>query len=388
MKPLAPKTKAGIAIALCIILPTLLLILISNPQDQRQIGSTYSKTPSGYGAWYAQVQEQSGLQVELWRRPSTELVEAHPETGQVLLRVNDLNGSLDYGDDEGLKGWLEAGNTLIQVGGRDNLFITNARFHSEVESPQGKVVLDTRRRYVTRDSSRVMLKDAYGAIAWLTRYRKGQVIQVNTPYLAANAYQDAPGNFAFLNALLTQNFDLETKEVAFRGLNTAATQVWIDEYLHGHVDKPSEAVAAEQRGIWGYLMGTPFAIAILQIAIAAIIALLALNRRFGLPQPLTEPTVNNSQAYIEALSAVLSKAEQQRFVVELLAPEQQRQLQVQLGLGTTLSAEDDLVAAWVAQTGKSPTDLEQLLRQGKRDRAWSKPQLISWLKNWQQIHRV
>ncbi|MGB0562224.1 MAG: DUF4350 domain-containing protein [Spirulinaceae cyanobacterium] len=394
MKNRAPALKIAIVIALFL---ATIISMFSWTTGSRQTGSTYNRAPEGYGAWYAELQAQPGMQVERWQRPLAELVKntSRQESGQVLLRVATARQLGRSGDDPALSDWLDAGNILITVGGVPPAPVTAAPFHSEVESPQGSVVLDTRRRAPRREDVSILLADEHGAIAWSHRQGSGQRIRVITPYLAANAYQDAPGNFAFLTALVTNPKAQPTpmdetmpdaQEVTLTPVQTSR-QLWVDEYLHGHVDAPPPDVAAAAQTIWGYLRQTPLAIVALQGAIALVIVLLALNQRFGLPQPNREPSPNNSQVYIEALAAVLSKAEQQSFVVELLTPEHQRQLQLQLGLGSTLLTEVELLAAWQQQTGQPSEPLAKLLRSAQRKRAWSKAQLVQWLQHWQQLHQ-
>jgi hypothetical protein len=48
----------------------------------------------------------------------------------------------------------------------------------------------------------------------------GEITFVVNAFLAANAYLNAPGNFALLTDLVTRN----------------GGQVWVDEYLHGYRD--------------------------------------------------------------------------------------------------------------------------------------------------------
>lgn len=390
MKPLSSRVKIAIVVVLLVLG---LAATVWRPSNPRQVGSTYGRTPAGYGAWYAQLQTQPGVQVERWQRPIAELVEQHPETGQVLVQAD-----LSYlGPHGALSDWVEAGNTLLIVGGQPQPPVSEAPFRSEIASPQGPIVIETRRRitsnedaipFLPNENAIPLLEDAYGAIAWSAPQGQGWVIRITPPYFAANAYQNAPGNFGFLTALVTGTTSPATKEVSWPAGQGTPRRVWVDEYLHGHVDEPPSDAPEADPNIWQYLLGTPLAIVLLQGAIALIIAVIALNQRFGLPQPLTEPRLNNSQAYIEALAAVLSKAEQQNFVVEVLAPEQQRQLQVHLGLGSGLLKEPDLLSAWVAQTGQSPELLQKLLRQGRRDRHWSEVQLVQWLQQWHQLHQT
>ncbi|MEM8639420.1 MAG: DUF4350 domain-containing protein [Cyanobacteria bacterium P01_G01_bin.54] len=404
MKRRSPAVKIALVIALFL---GTIVSLFSVAASPSQTGSTYNKAPEGYGAWYAEIQTQPGIQTERWQRPIAELMAELADTPapadaashQVLLRVatpQQLNRS---SDSLALADWLDAGNTLITIGVAPPAPVSKAKFHSEVASPQGSVVLDTRRRVSRREDVTPLLVDEHGVIAWSERQGQGQSIRVVTPYLAANAYQDASGNFAFLTALITNAVvpvapAPDTQEVALKPAQSqlqepaqVQTWLWIDEYLHGHVDAPPPEAADANQTIWGYLRRTPLAIVALQGAIALIILLLALNQRFGRPQTRPEPATNNSQAYIEALAAVLSKAEQQAFVVEVLTPEQQRQLQVQLGLGTALLTEPELIAAWTEQTRQSPQRLTHLLRQTQRKQSWNKAQLVQWLQHWQQLHQ-
>lgn len=60
----------GIVIAVII-----LLTLIAAPSSSKlNSGSTYSRAPDGYGAWYSFMQER-GTKIERWQRPSKDLTE-------------------------------------------------------------------------------------------------------------------------------------------------------------------------------------------------------------------------------------------------------------------------------------------------------------------------
>ena len=79
-----------------------------------------------------------------------------------------------------------------------------------------------------------------------------------TPYLAANAYANEPGNFAFLANLVQQ----------------AGGTIYVDEYIHGYKD--SDVVVEEVAGSWiNYLAETPLLIAAAQVLVVLLIALLA-----------------------------------------------------------------------------------------------------------------
>jgi hypothetical protein len=162
--------------------------------------------------------------------------------------------------------------------------------------------------------------------------------------------------------------------------------VWVDEYIHGHKD--SEVIKREQReDIFSYLAKTPLFPAFVQGFILLLVAIWTLNRRFGKPLTLSAPVVDNSEAYIQALGGVLQKANSSEFILEVVGKEEQLQLQKTLGLGQVLLDHESLVDAWVLQTGRPATELEQLLQVQSRKRRMSETDLLTWLGNWEQIRR-
>ncbi|HCF29016.1 MAG TPA: DUF4350 domain-containing protein, partial [Cyanobacteria bacterium UBA11049] len=61
------------------------------------------------------------------------------------------------------------------------------------------------------------------------------------------------------------------------------------------------------------------------------------------------------------------------------------QLQQALGLGPIPLESQTLVQAWVQQTGRSPAELEQVLRQRSQKRRMSDKDLSIWLAKWKSI---
>jgi len=126
-----------LAIALGVII---LLSLIAAPTSSTiNSGSTYSRAPNGYGAWYAFMQQQ-GTSIQRWQKPGSDL---KADQGKVtLLRVySNLNSPrLDQEQEK----WVEQGNTLVILGVRDQ--VTAAEFSTALKSPFGDVKIATRRR--------------------------------------------------------------------------------------------------------------------------------------------------------------------------------------------------------------------------------------------------
>ncbi|NEP59961.1 MAG: DUF4350 domain-containing protein, partial [Symploca sp. SIO2G7] len=94
---------------------------------------------------------------------------------------------------------------------------------------------------------------------------------------------------------------------------------------------------------------------------------------------------NNSEAYISALASVLRQAKSTGFVWEMVAKAERLHLQKALGLGAVLVDEETLVDAWVQQTQRSPTELQQLLKQTRRRSPPGEQDLVNWLEKIQTI---
>lgn len=337
----------GAAIALLI----LLILVVAPSQNPLRAGSTYSRAPDGYGAWYAAMQAQ-GIPVQRWQQPFSQLGELTAPQGVTLLRVNPLPTPGIFLANEA--SWVEQGNTLVVLGVREP--VTPAQFRSRHPSPAGLIRIDTRRRHQLKPGQSeqpgqlgrpetVRLGDRFGAIVWQFPLGKGQVILAVTPHLAANAYQNEAGNFPFLTQLLTQT----------------GQPIWVNEYIHSYRDR--ETLAQKGREDWvSYLGQTAWGWVAIQGSFLLLLLIWANNRRLGPAVRLTEPKVDDSQAYIEALAGVLRQAGSHGFVLDRLGHAEKRHIQLALGLGTGPIAASILIAAWVEQTGQPSTALETFLQ--------------------------
>ena len=358
-----PLIWSGIAIAALI----LLSLVIAPQNSQYNSGSTYSRAPDGYGAWYAYMEEQ-GANIQPWRKPLSALMEdegaaASPVT---LLKVfPNRNARLD----DSLSQWVQQGNTLILLGADSPA--TEAAFSTEHDSKSGTIKIETSRREVDLElAEKTLLGDRYGAIVWRSKLGEGWVIKASTPFLGANAYQDEPGNYAFLAQLVP-----------------ADQPIWIDEYSHGYKDLDTVALE-EGTATWGdYLAKTPWLVVLLQAGILLLLLIWGQNRRFGSPVFLKNPPINNSEAYIQALSQVLRKADSHRFVMDVISKAERRQLQKALGLGASLVEESVLLEAWVRQTGRSEAELQQILHVDASKRSIHEQDLLTWLQKIQSVRQ-
>ncbi|HLO47756.1 MAG TPA: DUF4350 domain-containing protein [Kamptonema sp.] len=369
------KRRLWILGAIAIGAIALLTLLIAPTNSKINSGSTYNRSPSGYGAWYTFMSDR-GTPVKRWQKPFVDLAankNARPPVTLLRVYSGSTIETLSPVEEE----WIKRGNIMVNLGVKEP--VTAAPFSTEHDSKAGKVKIDTGRR--GRNSENSILSDRFGAIVWEKSYGKGRVIYAITPYLAANAYQDFQGNYEFLAQIVTQ--------FAAQGENKktpaqVSSQIWVDEYLHGYKDR--EIIKRETaETLIGYLLKTPLFPVFVQAITILLVAILAGTRRFGQPAMLSTPTVDNSEAYIQALAGVLQKANSSDFVQEVLGKEEQLQLQKALLLGQVPLDDGFLLEAWTRQTGRDPAELEKLLRSSQQKRRISETDLLSWLSKWQQI---
>ena len=348
------------------------LVLLAPATGQRTSGSTYNRSPEGYLGWYDYMAAQ-GTPVQRWRRPVEELLEqSSTDAPQTMIRIYPgMVSSYQAWDRNWLDPWLAAGNTFIALG--VDAPIAEAPFTSQLASDFGEVTVKTRRRTdLAVNSDRNRLGDEYGAVVWeRADSDNGHLVTALTPHLAANAYQDEPGNYAFLADLATQ----------------AGGPIWVDEYLHGF--KAADTIAEETVNSWSeYLARTPVKIALIQIAILLAIFLLANNRRLGNLSAVKRVKTDNSQAYIEALAAVLHKAESTAFLVTMLTKAERSRLQDALGFHTANIDDRTLQDAWTQQTGQSQAMLAPLTTSPPTPNKRADMALKHWLEKLQRIRQT
>ncbi|MEX0270004.1 DUF4350 domain-containing protein [Leptolyngbyaceae cyanobacterium UHCC 1019] len=351
----------------------LLTLLLAPMGSDRQSASTYSRAPDGYGAWYASMQQQ-GKDVKRWQQPTDALFqpnsktdEADPTPNRKILLPKTPITFLRIGKDLELsaasEAWVKQGNVLVLVGAIVDASVTQAPFTSDMASPGGIVRIATSRRYRPSSDSAAILQDSFGTVVWQKTLGKGRLISVITTHLAANAYQDFRANYELLAKIVTE----------------PGYPVWVDEYLHGYKDSEEQNNPASEANLFSYLMRTPLSLLAIQAIALLLLLIWGQNRRLGLPERIETPTLNNSEAYIQALAGVLHKAGGSEFVLETLGKAEQLEIQKALGLGTIPLSIDDLIAAWLQQTGQPTAPLQALLRTAARHRRVSETELSQWL---------
>lgn len=340
----------------------ILTLLTAPTQDVNNYGSTYSRMPDGYGAWYRYM-EKRGTPLKRLQK-SWEFLTAQDEASLTLLRVIPRLTERQNVDSK-LKKWVEKGNTLVLLGVKE--IATPAPFSSSVKTEIGQIEIETSRRRQDVEKNRIILGDRFGAIIWTEPIGKGRIIYSTTPYLGANAYQDYLSNYQFLAELVTE----------------AEATIWIDEYIHGYRDR--ESIQGETEGtVWSYLSKTPLLLLFIQGIILVGLAIGAGNQRLGRATPLTSPKINNSEAYIQGLASVLQKAERNDFVVSIISQAQKQELQKILGLNDTPLTAKNFIQL-VGQNPKMAKELKSLLATPSRSRPLKDKELLAWLARWRKI---
>lgn len=353
----------------------ILLTFVMAPASSGRInsGSTYRINPDGYGAWYAYMQSRQAP-IQRWEKPGYDLIEneefdtpvtfIHVDSRFTRQRRSESNSNLLS---EAEENWVNQGNILVILGVVTP--VTEAPFSTLQDSPFGPVKIDTMRRI--RNAGQVLLADEFGTMVWQENIGKGKVIYANTPYLAANAYQEIPGNYEFLANLVSEG----------------DWPIFIDEYSHGYKD--TEVIEREQRQtLVNYFLQTPVFPALVQGIVLILVLIWAKNRRLGQLNRVSTPGLENSKAYIQALAGVLQKAGRRDFIVKVVVKEEQVQLQKALGLGSVLLDAETLAQAWSEKTGRPSTELMQQLQVISNPRRLRELDLLRWLKKWAAIRRA
>ena len=358
------KRKSWLWIGLGLIILVLLTIFSAPNSSKLTAGSTYSKNPNGYGAWYEYISEQ-GLKVERWQKPFTEITQIPKQKKITYLKIlpkelSALN-SLSWNEST----WVSTGHQLVILGSNEP--VTEAPFISEQSTTDFEVQIKTTRR--KEDAKKSLLEDEFGAVVWQEKVGQGEVIHAVTPYIAANAYQGVADNFEFLTSLIDKD-----------------QTIYVDEYIHGYKDLATKQ-QEKQATLSDYLQKTiwlPFAI---QGLCLAIVALLLSWQRFGQKKLLKSASIDNSQAYIEALAGVLEKAESSDFVVKTIGKDEQLKLQKKLGLGRKILPAKTLIEKWSQQDKKPSTKLQELLKLSNLSGQMNSKALMKWIQNWQEINK-
>jgi hypothetical protein len=358
---------------LAVVAIVLFTVVSATGGDPRQPGSSYSIAPNGYGAWY-QMMVDRGVQIDRSKQDFSQFVENPAnETGTTLLQVNSQIEDLKI--DKEQQEWVKQGNTLAILGVAAPAW--GIPFESDLASPQGKIHIETTRRFraergfglAPNTPNTDILRDTAGNVITQFDLDKGRIIIATTPHLAANAYQDFRPNYELLAKLVT----------------TDRQRIVVDEYIHGFRDRTSTS-KTQTGDVFAYLTKTPWIIILLNLFLGLLVLIWQQNRRFGKIIIPKQPEIENSEAYIRALGGVLQQANSSEFVLQNIGKANQLVWQQKLGLGSDrLVPADTLIAAWENKTQLPVDDLRSVLQLAANEQRLAPAELNDWLKKVQSI---
>ncbi|MCY7366823.1 MAG: DUF4350 domain-containing protein [Chamaesiphon sp.] len=373
---------------LVLVVIVLITVISAMGGDSRLVGSSYSNAANGYSHWY-QMMIDRGVKINRWQKSFPKLAQSPEyEQGVTLLQVQPQLEKLLITNQQ--QEWVIKGNTLIILG--VDAPAEDIPFQQDLESPQGKIRIETSRRFRSninrnkflKDADRVaILQDRSGSVIIQFKLAKGRIMIATTPYIAANAYQDFQPNHDLLSELVTKD----------------RQQILVDEYIHGYTDrKPvidpktgdvkTDDQSSDNNDTLSYLASTPLIVVFINLLLGILVLAWQQNRRFGkvvIPKP---PEVDNSEAYIQALGGVLRQANSSEFVLQNIGKAEQLSWQQKLGLGKERLVESQaLITAWENQTQLPTDDLRSVLQLTAEARRLTANELMIWLTKIREIDR-
>lgn len=356
----------------------LLTIISAAGGDPRQVGSSYSIAANGYSSWY-QTMLDRGVNIKRWQKSFPELTKSPTyETGTTLLQVNPELERSQLTDAQ--QAWVKKGNTIVILGVDAPAWDTS--FENDIDSDRGTIRIETTRRFGTEirgalglpskmPRETIILSDRFGIIIDRYTLDLGSVIVATTPHLAANAYQDFKPNYELLAELVSED----------------RQQILVDEFIHGYIDRESNSNLEKIDAI-AYFAKTPLIVVLVNLLLGTLVAIWQQNRRFGKVFVPKSPEIDNSEAYIQALSGVLRQANSSEFLLQKIGRSERLSWQQRLGLGKERLVEPELlIAAWEDRLKLPADDLRFVLQLTTGDRRPSSAELTSWLNKVREIDR-
>lgn len=360
---ITPRNQSGRRWVWVILAAAILLILLVVSAPNLQEGSTYSRSTKGYRSWYDYMVEQ-GHPIDRWQKPYTQL----QGQNQTLIRITaNLEEAREQSPSwQGIETWVEQGNTVIFLTWDGQVSATP--FSSDLTSEVGPVRIETTRRQTIPSKDQSKLQDDFGSVVWSQSLGKGQMIFATYPWIGANIYADQPGNYPFLEQLISET-----------------GPIWMDERLHGYRDEQSQSEEDHRNptNLWLFFAETPIAAMAAQSILLLLLWIWGHNHRFGLPLHLPQTSKDNSQQYIQALAGTLNHANQQELVFSQLSQYFRQTLANRLGLrsGPTeqLPTDTTLATQWSIATGRNDQELIELLQLAGQPSARTDRELLAWV---------
>lgn len=356
--------------------------------DSRLAGSSYNNAANGYSHWY-QMMIDRGVNIKRWQKSFPKLAQIPEDDRAItLLQIQPQLAELAITNQQ--QDWVSKGNTLVILG--IDAPAREIKFQTDLASDQGKIRIETTRRFgsnikgdkLLQDTTRsIILADRSGSVITQFELGEGNIIIATTPHLAANAYQDFQPNNKLLMELVSKDNQ----------------QVLIDEYIHGYIDRQpridpttgevkADDETSDNSDTLGYLAATPLIVVFVNLLLGILVLAWQQNRRFGKVVIPKVSEVDNGEAYIQALGGVLRQANSSEFVIQNIGKAEQLSWQQKLGLGKERLVESQtLITAWENQIKLPTDDLRFVLQLTSAAQRVGSAELILWLTKIREIDR-
>ncbi|MGO8670061.1 MAG: DUF4350 domain-containing protein [Capsulimonadaceae bacterium] len=179
-----------------------------------------------------------------------------------------------------------------------------------------------------------------GAMVAAVPVGKGRIIVVADGEFASNGNLSRSENAVFLGNLLARYAQ-------------PGETVLFDEYHHGDVS------TSGGMALWPAL-GRPLQTIVLQILLAAVLAVIVAGSRFGTPVPLLRGVQRNSAEYVTSLAGLYLRAGASSTMLEMIYNQFLRDLTVRLGVSSDSNLEQ-LAAVASRRSGVSGAEMRRLL---------------------------
>ena len=255
--------------------------------------------------------------------------------------------------------------------------VGNITIHARNQSPASRFV------FLTGTGSEVLFGDTVSvhnhhkspasasylpeAVALVTKIGKGHVVAVSDDEFGCNANLTRDGNAQFIANVL--------RNTAQRG-----DLVLFDEYHRNSGGAPSPSV-------WSAL-GSPLQYGIMQLGLAAFVALLVLAPRLGRPDPLNRSTGHSTAEYVASLAGLYQSAHATSTALETIYRQFLREICARFALPTDTTY-DRMVEVAARRGGVNGDDLRRLfiaceqaldIDSSGRNRAVSDQELITLVR--------
>jgi hypothetical protein len=314
--------------AAAILVPIVIaLAIVSQPDEDSGVPSTYSAKTKGAKAAFVLLQE-AGYDAQRWERSPADLP---IDSGSTVLV---LAGPTDYPsreEKEALERFLDHGGTIVATGSFSSFFLPEAKIGGEAfVSPEWKDFQPSNLTSLTRGGTVQMSPDGYWespSLKYLVHYAdgdrpivvsykvgQGQVIWWGSSIPLSNAGIEKSGNLALL-----LNSVGDPREV----------HVFWDEYFHGY-----------RRSIGSYFFDKPVLLGFAQGALVCLALLFTYSRRNGPIRPWHEPSRLSPLEFVETLGNLYRQANAVQAALDVPYARFRYLTTKQLGLKSDIPAAD------------------------------------------------